>query len=120
MPTLSLPKNGLAVGSATGTWWIRRHQATLVQFGVLQLSIGLLAIIILFVFAWLPTLQADLLAEYTVRYELFIAFITLFPPTLLMGMLFPVVSSLYTRERSLDVGLRIGTVNALNTLGAIL
>ncbi len=111
---------GLAVGSATGTWWIRRHQATLVQFGVLQLSIGLLAIIILFVFAWLPTLQADLLAEYTVRYELFIAFITLFPPTLLMGMLFPVVSSLYTREQSLDVGLRIGTVNALNTLGAIL
>jgi len=111
---------GLAVGSAMGTWWIRRHQATLMQFGVLQLSIGLLAVLILFVFAWLPTLQADLLAEYTVPYELFIAFITLFPPTLLMGMLFPVVSSLYTRERSSDVGLRIGTVNALNTLGAIL
>jgi len=111
---------GLAAGSAMGTWWIRRHRATLMQFGVLQLSIGLLAILILFVFAWLPTLQADLLAEYTVRYELFIAFITLFPPTLLMGMLFPVVSSLYTRERPSDVGLRIGRVNALNTLGAIL
>jgi spermidine synthase len=111
---------GLAVGSATGTWWLRRRQATLIQFGILQLSIGLLAILIFFVFAWLPTLQADLLAEYTVPYELFIAFITLFPPTLLMGMLFPVVSSLYTRERPADVGLRIGTVNALNTLGAIL
>ena len=111
---------GLATGSAAGTWWLRRHRATLAQFGVLQLSVGLLAILILFVFAALPAVQrSDLLGEYTIPYELSIAFITLFPPALLMGVLFPVVGSLYTRERTADVGLRIGTVNALNTLGAI-
>jgi spermidine synthase len=53
-------------------------------------------------------------------FELLLAFITLFPPTLLIGALFPVVGSLYTREQTEEVGLHIGTVSALNTLGAIL
>jgi spermidine synthase len=115
---------GLAVGSALGTWWVRRRQVTLVEFGGLQLGIGLLAILALFVFAHLPALTIeDVLGGYSVAreilYELLLAFITLFPATLLIGALFPVVGSLYTRERTEEVGLRVGTVNALNTLGAI-
>lgn len=53
-------------------------------------------------------------------YEIFLAFITLFPSSLLIGLLFPLVSSLYTQERTEAIGWRIGTVNAFNTLGAIL
>jgi spermidine synthase len=115
---------GLALGSALGAWWLRRHQATLTQFGMLQLGIGLLAILALFVFARLPSLPIEVvLGGYSVTremlYELFLALITLFPPTLLIGALFPLVSSLYTREQTGAVGLQIGLVNALNTLGAI-
>ena len=113
--------SGLASGSAAGTWWLRRHRATVGHFGALQLAIGVLAILILFVFARLPSLGLEeLFGGYSILYELTIAAVTLFPPTFLMGMLFPVVSSLYTREQTGEVGLRIGTVTALNTLGAII
>ena len=116
---------GLAVGGALGTWWIRRRQVSLIEFGALQMSIGLLAVVALFVFAKLPAfVLEEIFGEYTVAqeilYEILLAFITLFPPTLLIGAVFPVVSSLYTREQAEKVGQRIGTVNALNTLGAIL
>jgi len=116
---------GLAAGGALGTQWVRRHQVTLIEFGALQMGIGLLAVVALFVFARLPALTIEgVFGGYTIPreilYEMLLASITLFPPTLLIGVLFPVVSSLYTRERTEKVGLRIGTVNALNTLGSIL
>ncbi|UCC63766.1 MAG: fused MFS/spermidine synthase, partial [Anaerolineae bacterium] len=116
---------GLAAGGVLGTWWVRRHRVTLIEFGGLQMGIGLLAIAALFVFARLPALTIEgLFGGYSIAreilYEMLLAFITLFPPTLLIGLVFPVVSSLYTREQTEQVGLRIGTVNALNTLGSIL
>ncbi|MFQ5705013.1 MAG: fused MFS/spermidine synthase [Gemmatimonadales bacterium] len=115
---------GLAVGSALGTWWLRHRRGTLTQFGILMLGIGLLSVLALFVFARLPAIHIeDVFGGYSITreilYELLLAFITLFPATLLIGALFPIVSSLYTRERTADVGLRIGTVTALNTVGAI-
>ena len=111
---------GLALGSAGGSWMLRRRRAALRHFGALQLAVGVLAVLILHVFAWLPSLHLqDRLGGYTVPYEFLIAFITIFPPTLLLGAMFPVVGSLYTRERTEHVGLRIGRVNALNTVGAI-
>ena len=39
--------------------------------------------------------------------------------TLLIGALFPMVTSLYTQEQSRQVGLKVGSIAALNTLGAI-
>ncbi len=111
---------GLALGGAGGSWILRRRRATLRLFGALQLGIGLLGILILHTFARLPALHLqDWFGGYTVGYEFLIAFGTLFPPTLLLGAMFPVVGSLYTRERTDAVGFRIGRVNAFNTLGAI-
>ncbi|WP_420449116.1 fused MFS/spermidine synthase [Candidatus Palauibacter sp.] len=111
---------GLALGGAGASWVLRRRRATLRHFGAIQLAIGLLAVLILHMFARLPALHLqDWFGGYTVSYEFLIAFVTLFPPTVLLGALFPVVGSLYTRERAQVVGLRIGRVNALNTLGAI-
>ena len=111
---------GLALGGAGGSWVLRRRRATLRHFGAIQLAIGLLAVLILHAFARLPGLHLeDWFGGYTVAYEFLIAFVTLFPPTVLLGALFPVVGSLYTRERAQAVGLRIGRVNAFNTLGAI-
>ena len=111
---------GLALGGAGGSWILRRRRATLRHFGAIQLAIGLMAVLILHAFARLPALHLDdWFGGYTVAYEFLIAFVTLFPPTVLLGALFPVVGSLYTRERARVVGLRIGRVNAFNTLGAI-
>ncbi|MDE2943486.1 MAG: fused MFS/spermidine synthase [Gemmatimonadota bacterium] len=111
---------GLALGGAGGSWVLRRRRATLRHFGATQLAIGLLAILILHAFARLPALHLeDWFGGYTVAYEFLIAFITLFPPSVLLGALFPLVGSLYTRERAEVVGLRIGRVNAFNTVGAI-
>lgn len=111
---------GLALGGAGGSWVLRRRRATLRHFGAIQLAIGLLAVLILHAFARLPALHLeDWFGGYTVAYEFLIAFVTLFPPSVLLGVLFPVVGSLYTRERAEAVGLRIGRVNAFNTLGAI-
>ncbi|MYA33865.1 MAG: spermine synthase [Gemmatimonadales bacterium] len=111
---------GLALGGAGGSWVLRRRRATLRHFGAIQLAIGLLAVLILHAFARLPALHLDeWFGGYTVAYEFLIAFVTLFPPTVLLGALFPVVGSLYTLERARAVGLRIGRVNAFNTVGAI-
>ena len=111
---------GLALGGAGGSWVLRRRRATLRHFGATQLAIGLLAVLILHAFARLPALHLeDWFGGYTVAYEFLIAFITLFPPSVLLGALFPLVGSLYTRERAEVVGLRIGRVNAFNTVGAI-
>ena len=122
---LTVYLTGLAAGGALGTWWLRRHRGTLFQFGLLQLGIGLFSILALFIFSRLPSLPIeDVLGGYTIGleiiYELFLAFITIFPPTLLIGALFPLVSSLYSQEQIDQVGLKIGTVGAINTLGAIL
>ncbi len=112
---------GLAVGGAGASWILRRRRAALRHFGVIQLALGLLAVLILHAFAQLPALHlADWFGGYTVAYEFLIAFVTVFPPTVLLGALFPVVGSLYTRERARVVGRRIGRVNAFNTLGAII
>ncbi len=111
---------GLALGGAGASRVLRRKRATVRHFGAIQVALGLLAILILHAFARLPALHLeDWFGGYTVAYEFLIAFVTLFPPTLLLGALFPVVGSLYTRERTQLVGLRIGRVNAFNTVGAI-
>jgi spermidine synthase len=115
---------GLALGGAAETWWLRRRRGTLLQFGLLQLGIGLLSTLALFIFYQLPSLPIEVvLGGYSINqeilYELFLAFITIFPPTFLIGALFPLVSSLYTREQIGHIGLEIGAVSAINTLGAI-
>jgi len=116
---------GLAIGGTLGTWWVRRHRVTLIEFGTLQMGIGLLAIAALFVFARLPSITLEsVFGEYDVPremlYELLLALVTLFPTTLLIGTVFPVASSLYTGEQIEKVGMRIGSIGALNTLGSIL
>ena len=117
--------SGLTVGGFLGTWWLRRRPAGVFHFGVFEVGIGLLAILTLFVFARLPQLElGNFVNEYSVTAEIifegFLSFITLFPATILIGAVFPIVSSLYTNEESEQVGFKIGRVLALNTVGSIL
>jgi spermidine synthase len=90
-------------------------------FGGLQVAVGLLAVLSLFVFAKLPTLQALFGTTETfgklVASEFFSATITMFLPTLLMGATFPVAARLYAGGA---VGRRLGVLYGANTLGAML
>jgi spermidine synthase len=117
--------SGLVVGSLVGTWWVQRRRASLAHFEGLELGIGLLAILVLFAFAQLPWFRLeDVFGAYSVAAEMafegLLSFVTLFPVTVLIGAVFPVVSSLYTAERAEGVGWKVARVTVLNTAGSIL
>ena len=115
---------GLTIGGQLAAWGIRRYRATPQHFGALQLLIGIAAISTLYLFAYLPSLTLeDIFGATTlpnfIAFEFMLGILTLFLPTTLLGMLFPIAVSLYTGESADNVGSRIGTLNALNTAGAI-
>jgi spermidine synthase len=117
--------SGLVVGGLIGTRWVRRRRPSLVHFGALELGIGLLAVLALFAFAQLPRFRIEnLFGGYSIAAEMafegLLSFATLFPVTVLIGAVFPVVGSLYTAERAEGVGLKVARVVALNTAGSIL
>jgi spermidine synthase len=113
------------VGAALASAWIRRRGATLSLFGWLEMSIGVLAILSLFVFPQLSGMKiSTLFGEYNmgtaVLYESLLSFMTIFPVTLAIGAVFPVAVSLYSSEKAATVGLKISRISALNTVGSIL
>lgn len=91
---------GLAVGSRLAAQWVDRSDNPLRLFGSLQLGIGVSGILVLFVFAKLPALQANLFQGVDfgtqAAVEFFSAAITMIVPTILMGAAFPVAARVYT------------------------
>ena len=55
-----------------------------------------------------------------VAFEFLLGFLTLFLPTLLLGMLFPLAVSLYTQERAEGSAGKVGRLLAFNTAGGVL
>ncbi len=114
---------GLALGSALMARRVVRAQQPLVLFGMLELGIGVASILMLFVFAKLPTIRDSLVATDTfgrlVYVEFVAAALTMLVPTLLMGAVFPVAAHLYSIGTG-AVGERVGQLYALNTLGSAL
>lgn len=126
---LSVFLAGLVVGGLAGTWWLRRERRSPAvhcgHFGLLEIGVGMLAILTLPIFSQLHSLRLEhFFPRYSVAAEMafegLLSFITLFPVTTLMGIIFPIVSSLYTAERAGEVGLKIGRLAALNTAGSVL
>lgn len=122
---LSTFLTGLTVGGWLGAWWMRRRAARPSDFGSIQLGIAVLALLTLFVFERLPSLVLeDLFGAYSVTnviyYEFLLGFVTILAPAVLLGILFPIVVSLYTAESIEHLSERIGVINALNTVGAII
>ncbi len=114
---------GLAVGGALAARRIDRAAQPLEVFGYVQLSIGVCAVLVLFVFAKLPTLREWFIVTDTfgkqVLAEFFTAGITMFVPTVLMGATFPVAARIYGSGTD-AVGERVGRLYALNTVGAMI
>jgi spermidine synthase len=125
---------GLAIGGALMARRVDRVEQPLALFGLLELAIGVCAILMLFVFAKLPTIRESLSVTDTfgklVFVEFFTAALTMLVPTLLMGATFPVVARLYSAGATSSVsgadgaaetvGSRVGRLYALNTLGSAL
>jgi spermidine synthase len=125
---------GLALGGALMARRIDRVERPLALFGTLQLAIGVCAILVLFVFARLPTIRDSLTVADTmgklVFVEFFTAALTMLAPTMLMGAIFPVAALLYSAGAPASasgadapvepIGQRVGRLYALNTLGAAL
>jgi spermidine synthase len=117
--------SGLTLGGFFGTRWLRQRTADIKHFSILEIGIGTLVLVVLPVFSQINRLSLEaFFGTYRIGtqiiFESMLSFITLFPVTVLIGMVFPVASSLYTSEKSGQVGFSIGKVISLNTLGSIL
>jgi spermidine synthase len=113
---------GLALGGALAARRVDRTADPLALFGSLELGIGVCGVLVLFVFAKLPTLLELFTASDTfgrlVFTEFFAAAVTMLPPALLMGAAFPAAARIYGGAG--PVGQRVGRLYALNTVGAAL
>jgi len=118
---------GLALGSWIAARRVDRGDRLVSAFGLLELAIGLSAILFLLIFAKLPTISLKVREALgpgrapfsAVVFEYVIALVTIFVPTLLIGAVFPVVSKVCARSTG-HIGRAIGDIYALNTLGTIL
>ncbi|MEM6552096.1 MAG: fused MFS/spermidine synthase [Planctomycetota bacterium] len=115
---------GLGLGALAYGPFSDRVRAPLARLGIFQIAIGLSALCVVPVFAWLPYYLTGAIASaggafwqvQALEFGLVLA-ITLVP-TLLMGAAFPLVTQTYAR-RAPGVGQSVGTVYTCNTIGAI-
>ena len=112
---------GIALGSIVLARWVDRIKQPIAVFGILQLGIGLFALILMPAFEELYAMTRALQSTFGVSrfWTFFSCFLVMCLPTFLMGASFPLVTKIYTgNERQL--GRSIGNVYAVNTVGSIL
>src|SRR5436853_3838720 len=116
-------------GLALGSFYFGRRSESLARplrlYGWLEIGIGLYGLAVPFIFAALPViyhpiwrwLQLSFFTLSLVRF--FFAGLVLILPTALMGATLPVLASYYARDPH-RIGLRVGSLYALNTFGAVI
>jgi spermidine synthase len=116
-------------GLALGSFYFGRRSVSakdpLRLYALLEIGIGVYGLLVPFIFAALPIIYQPLwrwlqLSFFTLSIVRFLfAGLVLILPTALMGATLPVLASHYARERS-RVGLHVGALYTVNTLGAVL
>ena len=112
---------GIALGSIVLARWVDRIKQPVAIFGIAQLGIGLLALILMPAFEELYAMTRAFQSTFGISrfWAFFSCFLVMCLPTFLMGASFPLVTKIYTgNERQL--GRSIGNVYAVNTVGSIL
>jgi spermidine synthase len=113
---------GLGVGALVGAAIGARLRRALAVYGLLEIMVGCLALLMPLAFDVIATLfRSAYLSLSPVQVSLIrfsLAFLALTPATLLMGMSLPVLTRHLVRENP-DVGNRIARLYGLNTLGAV-
>ncbi len=123
---------GVAVGSGLARRLMRRGVNLPYLFGALQLALGLYAIFsmyVLYSFSYSDLFQQNFIERIydfayswhwaILIYSLVCALVFLVP-TIIMGVLFPVVTELYFPRREQASGHTVSAVYAVNTVGGIL
>lgn len=114
---------GLGIGALVGAAVAARLRRALAVYGLLEIIVGCLALLMPLAFDVIATLfRSAYLSLSPVQVELIrfgLAFLALTPVTLLMGMSLPVLTRHLVRQNP-DVGGRIARLYGLNTLGAVL
>lgn len=114
---------GLALGSWLVGRWGERVASPLRMYGLLELGIGLYALLFPFLiplgealYAQLLTNDSPLATVLLVKFVL--SFLIMAPPATLMGGTLPVLSK-YIIQRRLDAGRKLSLLYTLNCLGAV-
>ena len=116
-------------GLALGSYYFGRRSETVGRplrlYGLLEIGIGAYGLAVPLIFATLPIVYHSLLGWlqlpfFTLSIVRFVfATLVLIVPTALMGATLPVLASFYSRDAT-RIGLRVGSLYALNTFGAVL
>ena len=115
---------GIALGSLAASRLADRWKSLLYIFGIMEIAIGVMAIWMLPLFKQMPLwfsqlrVQTDMSWHSIISIEILVCFLLFFPPTFLMGAIFPIVGKLYIR-RMPRLGSATGNMYAINTVGGI-
>ena len=116
---------GLGLGSMVLAGWIDRRARLFRTLAILELAVGLTALLVEPLFGLLPLAVVELVNRYAGSFgllhlsEFLMAFGLMFLPTFAAGGIFPAAAKLYTRHLA-KVGKSVGDAYAANTLGAVL
>jgi spermidine synthase len=116
-------------GLALGSYYFGRRSETVARplrlYGLLEIGIGAYGLAVPLIFATLPLFYHSLLGRLQLPFfslsivRFVFATLVLIVPTALMGATLPVLASFYARDAS-RIGLKAGSLYALNTFGAVL
>ena len=116
---------GLALGSFVFGRLIDRSRRPVPIYGALETGIGVYALLVPTIFSSLVPLYRQVWQSFHISFYLFslmqfvLVTLVLIIPTTLMGATLPILSRYYS-DRKDRLGLTIGTLYAINTLGGIL
>ncbi|UCG32924.1 MAG: fused MFS/spermidine synthase [Phycisphaerales bacterium] len=116
---------GLGLGSLIIARWVDRWPNPVRIFGMLELAIGLTAVLIIPIHGQVPHIVERIVAVQHQNYSVLLALEFLliiaitFVPTFLLGAVFPLVTRTVARRRD-DAGAATGRAYAVNTVGTIL
>lgn len=113
---------GIAAGSAAASLWIDRAGRAGAVLGMLQVCIAASTSLVLFLLPRLAVVVGHAVSPDTIPEQIAAEFfgsgVVMLVPTLLMGASFPVAARIYGGGTS-AVGLRVGRLYALNTVGSM-
>ena len=109
---------GLALGSLAAARFLDRRIRPLVDFGALQLAIGMSVLVMTPLLLGLGEPRAADPAQL-IRGQFLLCFALMLLPTALMGVVFPLVSRMVV-QRADRVASSLGTAQAVNTAGTVL
>ncbi len=116
---------GLALGSYLFGRYIDRSRSPVPMYGILETGIGVYALLVPTLFSGLIPLYRWVWQSFHLNFYLFslmqffLVSLVLIVPTTLMGATLPILSKYYARRED-RLGLTVGSLYAVNTLGGIL